>query len=155
QDEARAKQFQNKCRRIFDEVEVEIATDVGAVLRDSPLVSIATTAVTPHIGELRDCPRGSVILHVSLRDLTPDVILSCDNVVDDVDHICRAQTSVHLAEQLVGHRNFIRCTLADILRGRAPARNGSEGVSVFSPSGWAYLSLPSANWSETSRSGGA
>ena len=68
QDEARAKQFQNKCRRIFDEVEVEIANDVGAVLRDSPLVSLATTAVTPHIGELRECPRGSVILHVSLRD---------------------------------------------------------------------------------------
>src|SRR5207302_10290517 len=63
QDEARAKQFQNKCRRIFDEVEVEIADDVGAVLRDSPLVSIATTAVTPHIGELRECPRGTVILH--------------------------------------------------------------------------------------------
>jgi len=141
QDEARAKQFQNKCRRIFDEVEVEIADDVGAVLRDSPLVSIATTAVTPHIGELRDCPRGSVILHVSLRDLTPDVILSCDNVVDDIDHVCRAQTSVHLAEQLVGHRKFIRCNLPDILSGRSPARNGSGTVCVFSPFGLGILDL--------------
>src|SRR5437016_1968927 len=122
-DEARAKQFQNKCRRIFDEVEVEIAADVGAVLRDSPLVSIATTAVTPHIGELRDCPRGSVILHVSLRDLTPDVILCCDNVVDDIDHDCRAQTSAHLAEQPLGPRQSIRCTLPDTLSGRSPARS--------------------------------
>src|SRR5947208_2131175 len=140
-DEARAKQFQNKCRRIFDEVEVETATDVVAVLRDSPLVSIATTAVTPHIGELRDCPRGSVILHVSLRDLTPDVILSCDNVVDDIDHVCRAQTSVHLAEQLVGHRKFIRCTLAEILKGRAPARADPETFTVFSPFGLGVLDL--------------
>ena len=140
-DEARAKQFENKCQRTFDQVGVEIATDVNAVLRNSSLISIATTAVTPHLSELRECPRGSAILHISLRDLTPDVILSCDNVVDDVDHVCRAQTSVHLAEHLVGHRDFIRCTLADILRGRAPARNGSEAVSVFSPFGLGVLDL--------------
>jgi len=140
-DEARAKQFENKCQRTFDQVGVEIAADVNAVLRNSSLISIATTAVTPHLSELRECPRGSAILHISLRDLTPDVILSCDNVVDDVDHACRAQTSVHLAELLVGHRDFIRCTLADILRGRAPARNGSEAVSVFSPFGLGVLDL--------------
>jgi len=138
-DEARAKQFENK--KIFDGVGVEIAKDVKAVLRNCPLISIATTALTPHIGELRECPRESAILDISLRDLTPEVILSCDNVVDDIDHVCRAQTSVHLAEQLVGHRKFIRCTLADILRGRAPVRNGSETVSVFSPFGLGVLDL--------------
>ena len=140
-DEARAKQFQNKCQKTFGQVGVEIATDVKTALCNSPLISIATTALAPYLSELRECLPGSAILHISLRDLTPDVILSCDNVVDDVDHICRAQTSVHLAEQLVGHRNFIRCTLADILRGRAPARNGSEGVSVFSPFGLGVLDL--------------
>lgn len=140
-DEARAKQFESKCQRVFNEVGVEIAKEVKAVLHDTPLISIATTALTPHITELRECPRGSAILHISLRDLTPDAILSCDNVVDDIDHVCRAQTSVHLAEQQVGHREFIRCTLADILRGRAPARNGSEAVSVFSPFGLGVLDL--------------
>ncbi len=138
-DEARAKQFANK--KLFDGVGVEIAKDVKAVLRNCPLISIATTALTPHIGGLRECPQGSAILHISLRDLTPEVILSCDNVVDDIDHVCRAQTSVHLAEQRVGHRKFIRCTLADILRGRAPARNGSETFSVFSPFGLGVLDL--------------
>ena len=140
-DEARAKQFGNKCQRAFDKVGVEIAADINAALRNSPLISIATTALAPYVSELRGCPAGSAVLHISLRDLSPDVILSCDNVVDDVDHVCRAQTSVHLAEQRVGHRDFIRCTLADILRGRAPARNGSESVSVFSPFGLGVLDL--------------
>jgi N-[(2S)-2-amino-2-carboxyethyl]-L-glutamate dehydrogenase len=138
-DEARVKQFAKK--KIFDGVEVEIARDVQGVLRSCPLISIATTTLTPHICDLGECPRGSAILHISLRDLSPEVILSCDNVVDDIDHVCRAQTSVHLAEQLVGHRKFIRCTLADILKGRAPARNGSETVSVFSPFGLGVLDL--------------
>jgi 2,3-diaminopropionate biosynthesis protein SbnB len=138
-DEARAKQFANK--RIFAGVGVEIAKDVNAVLCNCPLISIATTALKPHIDELRECPRGSTILHISLRDLTPELILSCDNVVDDIDHVCRAQTSVHLAEQLVGHRKFIRCTLADILKDRATARNGAETVTVFSPFGLGVLDL--------------
>lgn len=139
-DQARAKQFASKCQSTFDKVEVEVATHTKAVL-EPPLVSFATTASTPHIGQLRDISPGSAILHISLRDLAPDLILACDNIVDDVDHVCRAQTSVHLAEQIVGHRRFIRCTLADILRGHAPARNGSETVSVFSPFGLGVLDL--------------
>lgn len=138
---ARAVQFANKAQRVFDKVGLEIVKDVHAALRNCPLVSMATTALAPHIGDLGDCPPGSAILHISLRDLTPEVILSCDNVVDDIDHVCRAQTSIHLAEQRVGHRDFIRCTLADLLKGRAPARNGTESVSVFSPFGLGVLDL--------------
>jgi len=138
--EARARQFATKCHGTFAELDVQIAPEVNAVLRSCRLVSIATTAVTPYLGDLSECPRGSAILHTSLRDLSPDLILACDNVVDDVGHVCRAQTSVHLAEQLAGHRDFIRCTLADILRGRAPARGG-ETVSVFSPFGLGVLDL--------------
>jgi ornithine cyclodeaminase len=128
-------------QKLSDEVEVEIAKDVNSVLRRSSLISIATTALKPHIGDLRECPEGAAILHISLRDLSPDVVLSCDNLVDDIDHVCRAQTSVHLAEQQVGNRQFIRCTLADVLSGRAPARNGSKAVSVFSPFGLGVLDL--------------
>ena len=139
-DPARAEQFKNKCRQSFG-LSAEIASDLGTVLRECKLVSLATTALKPHIGDLSACAPGSTILHVSLRDLTPEVILSCDNVVDDVSHVCRSNTSVHLAEQKVGDRNFIRCTLADILDGHAPPRKDEESITVFSPFGLGVLDL--------------
>ncbi|HYN19767.1 MAG TPA: 2,3-diaminopropionate biosynthesis protein SbnB, partial [Thermoanaerobaculia bacterium] len=48
-------------------------------------VSFATTAGRPHVRDLSVCPAGAVILHISLRDLSPEAILASDNVVDDGD----------------------------------------------------------------------
>ena len=120
---------------------VEVAPSLDAVLRSSPLLSFATTATRPHVEDLSVCPPGAVILHVSLRDLAPRAILGCDNVVDDVDHVSRAQTSIHLAEQLTGSRNFIRCTLAEILEGLASPRREETAVTVFSPFGLGVLDI--------------
>jgi N-[(2S)-2-amino-2-carboxyethyl]-L-glutamate dehydrogenase len=140
-DESRAIGFKDKCRRLSQGITVEVAKDFHAVLREAKLVSVATTAIQPHLTDLSECQPGSTILHISLRDLSPEVILSSDNIVDDVDHVCRAQTSVHLAEQLTGNRDFIRCTLADVLTGKAPQRRDAESVAVFSPFGLGVLDL--------------
>ena len=67
--------------------------------------------------------------------------MSCDNIVDDVDHICRAQTSVHLAEQLVGNRDFIRGTLASVVRGVITPRIDDQKITVFSPFGLGVLDM--------------
>ncbi|HEV2864406.1 MAG TPA: 2,3-diaminopropionate biosynthesis protein SbnB [Pyrinomonadaceae bacterium] len=140
-DRGRAERFGRKCEEEFGGVDVRVADSLDALLRECSLVSLATTAVEPYISDLSACEPGSTILHVSLRDLSPEVILAADNVVDDVDHVCRAQTSVHLAEQVVGNRDFIRCTLADILRGGAEPRTDPERISVFSPFGLGILDL--------------
>lgn len=137
----RAIQFQNKCHDAFDRVKVEVVSDIKDAFRNTPVISLATTANTPHISDLSYCDPGTTILHVSLRDLSPEVILACDNIVDDVDHVCRANTSVHLAEQVVGNRDFIRCSLADITSGYAAARRDKESIAIFSPFGLGVLDL--------------
>ena len=140
-DEQRALRFKEKCQRLSDVVTIEVAKDSETVLREAKLVSVATTAIQPHITDLSACGTGATVLHVSLRDLSPAVILSADNVVDDVDHVCRAQTSIHLAEQLVGARDFIRCTLADVLSGTVTQRKDADSITVFSPFGLGVLDL--------------
>ena len=81
-DAGRAEQFREECRQL--NFEVEVVPELITVLREAELISFATTAGTPHVFSLSQCTPGSTILHVSLRDLSPEVILSCDNVVDDI-----------------------------------------------------------------------
>lgn len=137
---SRANEFKKKAEAM-DAVEVQIISDLECLIENAPLISIATTATTPYIFDISRCARGATILHISLRDLSPEVILSCDNVVDDIDHVCRAQTSIHLAEQLVGNRHFIRGSLANVLAGRTTARKDENSVVIFSPFGLGILDI--------------
>ncbi|MYS40526.1 2,3-diaminopropionate biosynthesis protein SbnB, partial [Streptomyces sp. SID5998] len=79
------------------------------------------------------------VLHLSLRDLGTDVVLSAANFVDDVEHCLKAGTSPHLAEQRVGHRDFIEGTLHDVLTGAAGVPD--DKPVIFSPFGLGVLDL--------------
>lgn len=140
-DAKRARQFEENSAELGAGWRVEVVPESRQVFQDANVVSIATTAIHPHLFDLSMCPPASTILHVSLRDFSPEVILSADNVVDDINHVCRAQTSVHLAEQLTGNRDFIRCTLADIANGSARSKDNPEKVTIFSPFGLGVLDI--------------
>jgi 2,3-diaminopropionate biosynthesis protein SbnB len=88
-----------------------------ALIRSSDVVVIATDAGEPHLGDPSWFEHAPVVLHLSLRDLTPEVVLSSTNIVDDVEHCLKANTSPHLAEQLTGDRDFVHGTLADVIAG--------------------------------------
>ncbi len=81
------------------------------------------------------------MLHVSLRDVTVEGVLDAVNVVDDPDHVCRAATSVHLAETRVGSRSFIGATLGELLRDAEPGPRDPARTTLFSPFGLGVLDL--------------
>ncbi len=118
---------------------VDVVQSPEQAIRASELVIFATTAGEPHISEPAWFDHAPIVLHLSLRDLTPEVILSSVNVVDDIEHCLKANTSTHLAEQLTGSRDFIAATLPQVMAGQT-VREQSRPI-VFSPFGLGVLDL--------------
>lgn len=138
---AHAEHFRQRANASFAQLDVTVAPDLPTALGRASLISFATTAGTPYLNDPTVFAPRSTVLHISLRDLAPQVILAADNVVDDIEHVCRAQTSVHLTSEQQSNRDFIRCTLADILEGAAPARRNDDRPVIFSPFGLGVLDL--------------
>lgn len=108
------------------------------------LVLLATTAPAPYIPAEYRFSAGQLVLNISLRDLAPQTLLAADNIVDDVEHCLKANTSPHMAEQLTGGRDFVTGTLAGVLRGEVVCR--AERPTVFSPFGLGVLDLAVGHW---------
>ncbi|WP_416903569.1 2,3-diaminopropionate biosynthesis protein SbnB [Micromonospora echinospora] len=140
-DRGRAAAF---ARRWAGELDVTVADTAEAALAAHPLISVATTATSPHL-DLAACRPGSLVLHLSLRDVPVDAVLAADNIVDDADHVCCAGTSLHLAEQRTGNRGFIRAALGDLLRDGAQHPRDPHRVTLFSPFGLGVLDLAVAD----------
>jgi N-[(2S)-2-amino-2-carboxyethyl]-L-glutamate dehydrogenase len=116
-----------------------VAGSIGEVISSAELLSLATTAITPHIGDDYPFPSGQVVLNISLRDLSPSLIVDAYNIVDDIEHCLTSQTSLHLAEQVYGNRDFVAGTLADLLCSRVAADRSRR--CIFSPFGLGVLDL--------------
>jgi N-[(2S)-2-amino-2-carboxyethyl]-L-glutamate dehydrogenase len=109
------------------------------LIRSSDLVVFATIAAEPHISDVSWFEHNPLVLHVSLRDLAPEILLPSTNVVDDIEHCLKANTSPHLAEQLTGNRDFLLGTLNDVMAGRATLP--ADRPVIFSPFGLGVLDL--------------
>jgi ornithine cyclodeaminase len=113
---------------------ITVHEDAEQLIRSSDLVVFATIAAQAHVRDLTWFAHNPVVLHVSLRDLAPEIVLASTNIVDDVDHCLKADTSPHLAEQLTGNRDF---TARHVGRRDGRAVGGASGppggVLAFRP----------------------
>jgi ornithine cyclodeaminase len=116
-------------------------------------VVFATVAGQPHVTDPAWFSHNPLVLHVSLRDLAPEILLASANFVDDIDHCLKADTSPHLAEQLTDSRDFLDGTLDDVMAGRVTVPTGRP--VVFSPFGLGVLDLAVGKhvYDELARSG--
>jgi ornithine cyclodeaminase len=140
----RAESFAARARAAWPSLKTDVVERAEHALAASTLVCLATTASVPHTGT-DDCRPGTLVLHLSLRDLTVPSVLSSVNIVDDADHVCRAATSLHLAEQQTGNRDFIASSLGDVLVSGTPYVRDEDAVTVFSPFGLGCLDLAVAD----------
>ncbi|MFF9785259.1 ornithine cyclodeaminase [Streptomyces sp. SceaMP-e96] len=137
--EEHATQFTDYLAQSGEPGRVTAHTSPEALIRSSDLVVFATVAGAPHVTDPGWFSHNPLVLHVSLRDLSPDVVLAATNIVDDVDHCLKANTSLHLAEQQVENRDFVHGTLYNVLSDQfqPPAHR----PVIFSPFGLGVLDL--------------
>jgi ornithine cyclodeaminase len=134
-----AEGFRGYLQRAGEAGPITVDDGPEQLIRSSDLVVFATTAATPHVTDPAWFGHNPLVLHVSLRDLSPEVVLASANILDDVEHCLKAQTSPHLAEQLTGNRDFVTGTLNDVMSGRVTVPAGRP--VVFSPFGLGVLDL--------------
>ncbi|MFI0718865.1 2,3-diaminopropionate biosynthesis protein SbnB [Streptomyces sp. NPDC021224] len=138
-DEGYARGFASHLAEAAPGTTVRVHPTAESLVRDSDVVVFATTAAVPHVHDARWFAHAPLVLHLSLRDLAPELVLAGTNVVDDVDHVLKADTSVHLAEKLSGGRDFVHATLDGVIAGDRPPVPGRP--VYFSPFGLGVLDL--------------
>jgi ornithine cyclodeaminase len=138
------EKFKSTACRTEHHRSIKVVRDVAELLSASDLIVFTTVASAPHIADASLFEHNPLVLHISLRDLAPEVLLASQNVVDDVDHVMKANTSPHLAEQRTGNRSFVTGTLAEIIRGHRSV-NRSRPI-IFSPFGMGILDLAVGKW---------
>ncbi|WP_437896089.1 2,3-diaminopropionate biosynthesis protein SbnB [Sorangium sp. So ce124] len=124
--------------------EVVVSESVESLVAASDVIVFATVAGEPYVHDPGWFAHAPIVLNVSLRDLSPDVLLAASNVVDDVAHVLNASTSPHLTEQRVGHRGFIDGTIPDLLAGKL--RIAPDRPVIVSPFGLGVLDLAVGKW---------
>ncbi len=139
-----SEKFRDSVCRLEQHRTVTVVPDVAQLVTACDLILFTTVASTPHITDATLFEHNPLVLHISLRDLAPEILLKSQNVVDDVSHVMKANTSPHLAEQKTGNRSFVTGTLADVMTGRRSVNRSSP--IIFSPFGMGILDLAVGKW---------
>jgi N-[(2S)-2-amino-2-carboxyethyl]-L-glutamate dehydrogenase len=120
-------------------LETELHSGLEPALRDASLILFTTTASEPYLADEKLFVHAPTILHLSLRDIAVNVILASQNIVDDIEHVLKANTSLHLAEAASGSRDFIGGNLVNVLDGKLIPDPGK--ARIFSPFGLGILDI--------------
>lgn len=120
-----------------------IARTVEETVKDADVVLLTTTETNPYIKEAAIFQQSATILNLSLRDLSPEIIISSYNIVDDLEHVLAANTSPHLAFLQTGNTGFITGNLGALMEGLIKTNN--DKLKIFSPMGMGILDIALAN----------
>jgi ornithine cyclodeaminase len=125
-------------------LQTNIEESVEDAVKDGSLIVFTTTTLKPYLQNQDVFKHAPTVLHLSLRDICTNVVLASQNLVDDVDHCLKANTSLHLTEMEVGNRNFISGTLVDVLEKKIHL--DYDRPRIFSPFGLGVLDLAVGNF---------
>jgi len=139
-----AVRFKEEIQNLKKNIKTYIQRDLNTLIRNSEIIFLSTTSQEPYIQDTSLFKSNSIVLHISLRDLVPEILISSNNIVDDIDHVLNANTSPHLAYQKARNKNFINCTVYELINGYN--NFDPDKPIIFSPMGMGILDLMVASY---------
>ncbi|MEO3734507.1 2,3-diaminopropionate biosynthesis protein SbnB [Shewanella baltica] len=114
-------------------------TDDSSVIQTADIVLFTTSAMKPHVENSQWFTHNPTVLHMSLRDISSEIILKSQNIADNLEHAIKANTSLHLAEQHSGNRDFMAGDVVQMLKGEI--RPDFTKPRIYSPFGMGILDI--------------
>ncbi len=125
-------------------LQADIQDRLEDAICDASLILFTTTAPEPYLADEKLFAHSPTVLHLSLRDICVNVVLASQNIVDDVDHCLKANTSLHLTEMATGNRDFVSGSLVDVLEKKIKLDH--DRPRIFSPFGLGVLDIAVGNF---------
>lgn len=128
-------------------IQVIVVSTLQEGLYAANIIACSTTEIKPYISKTSidfKSLQNKIILGISLRDFCPDIIHDSNNIVDDVEHCLKANTSVHLTEQHYKNRGFINGNISELIHGNL--KLDTKKPTLFSPFGMGVLDLNVASY---------
>ncbi|CAH9063874.1 N-((2S)-2-amino-2-carboxyethyl)-L-glutamate dehydrogenase [Pseudoalteromonas holothuriae] len=133
-DLKRANQFCEKFPHING-----IGSDDVSVIARTDMVIFATSAISPYVSDQALFAHNPTVIHMSLRDIAPELIILGQNFADDVEHAIKANTSLQLAEQLSGNRAFMAGNIVNLIK--QEVKPDFSKPRIYSPFGMGILDV--------------
>ncbi len=122
----------------------KIAQNVEDLIQNSDLILFATTAPKPYVHNIALFKHNPVALNISLRDLGPEILIDSNNIVDDVEHVLKANTAPHLTQMQCGHNDFINATIGEMIVD--DPKLDPKKPTIISPMGMGILDIAVADY---------
>lgn len=117
----------------------KVESKLENLVKECDVVVTTTTAGAPYINDVSWFEHAPIVLNISLRDFGEDVILNANNVMDDINHCLKADTSPHLAFKKSGNKDFINGHIGQVFDGSIKFKKGKP--IIFSPFGLGVLDI--------------
>lgn len=122
-------------------IKVTKAISLDNAIENSEIVYFATTTSTPYMNNHELLKHNPLLINISLRDISPEIMHSSINIVDDVQHCLNANTSMHLTQIKYGHYDFIKYTIGELITSPEIKINRKEKLTIYSPFGMGILDI--------------
>jgi ornithine cyclodeaminase len=135
----RAKEFKDKAKKEFGK-EIIIIDSIKQIFEIGNIIALTTTTSKPYINNDIKINNDCLILNISLRDISAEIIAKSINIVDDFDHVNRADTSIHLATKLFRKEPYYE-TISNVINQKINIPNNTSNLIIFSPFGLGILDI--------------